>query len=183
MILIGLGANLSSRQFGPPRATLGAALERLQAHGIVISRRSPWYRSAPVPVSDQPWYVNGVALVTTRLSADELLETLLMVEAGMGRRRSEPNAPRILDLDLLAYDQLSIDKMTAGGIHVTVPHPRMTDRAFVMLPLADIAPAWRHPKSMRSLADFIEALPPDQSTEPMADASGLFGTEWQSPEN
>ncbi len=183
MILIGLGANLSSQQFGPPRATLGAALERLQTHGIEISRRSPWYRSAPVPVSDQPWYVNGVASVTTRLSADDLLETLLLIEAGMGRVRSEPNAPRILDLDLLAYNQLSIDKTTVGGVHVAVPHPRMTDRSFVMLPLADIAPTWRHPTLPMSLTEFIQALPSDQSTEPMADASGIFGTEWRIPEN
>ncbi len=182
MILIGLGANLSSRQYGSPRATLGAALEQLQAHDVEITGRSPWYRSAPVPVSEQPWYVNGVASVTTRLSADALLETLLDVEAGMGRQRSTPNAPRILDLDLLAYDQLSIDKTTAGGIHVAVPHPRMTDRAFVLLPLRDVAPTWRHPTLSGSLAELIEALAPGQSTEPMADAAGLFGTEWRSAE-
>jgi len=182
MKLIGLGANLTSRQFGPPRATLGAALERLQAHSIEISRRSPWYLSAPVPVSNQPWYVNGVASVTTELSADDLLKTLFMVETSVGRVRSEPNAPRILDLDLLAYDQLSIEKTTTDGVHVSVPHPRMTDRAFVMLPLADIAPTWRHPTLAPSLTDFIEALPTEQSTEQMADASGLFGTEWRNPD-
>ena len=103
MILIGLGANLPSPEHGPPQATLAAALEALAARGVETLRRSPWYESAPVPPSGQPWYVNAVAEVESALSPQVLLAALLDVEAGFGRVRSVRNASRTVDLDLLDY--------------------------------------------------------------------------------
>ncbi|HUC65092.1 MAG TPA: 2-amino-4-hydroxy-6-hydroxymethyldihydropteridine diphosphokinase [Stellaceae bacterium] len=160
MILIGMGANLPSAA-GPPQQTLEAALAALAEAGIVLERRSAWYRSAPLPAGagDQPWYVNGVIAVATRLTPVELLGVLHRVEARFGRVRRQRNEPRVLDLDLLDHD---------GALrHETpvLPHPRLQERAFVLLPLADIAPDWRHPASGASLAALIAALPPGQPVE------------------
>ena len=95
-ILIGLGANLPSPEHGPPVATLEAAVAALAARGLAIRARSRWWESAPVPVSDQPWYVNGVVEVETVLTPEALLALLHEVEAEFGRHRSVPNAPRVL---------------------------------------------------------------------------------------
>ena len=132
MILIGLGANLPSPEHGPPRATLAAALEALQARGARVLRRSPWYESAPVPPSGQPWYVNAVAEVESGLSPPALLDALLAVEAGFGRVRGARNASRSVDLDLLDYGGL----VTGPDEKPELPHPRLHERAFVLLPLA-----------------------------------------------
>lgn len=158
MILIGLGANLPSAA-GAPAATLAAALAELEAAGVAVERRSPWYRTAPLPADDQPWYVNGVAAVATRLGPEELLALLHRIEAGFGRRRRRRNEPRELDLDLLDYQGL------VRAAAPVLPHPRLTERAFVLLPLADVAPGWRHPATGAGTAELIAALSPGQRLE------------------
>ena len=154
MILIGLGANLPSPEHGPPQATLAAALAALAAEGVTTLRRSPWYESAPVPPSGQPWYVNAVAEVETALSPLALLAALLEVEAGFGRVRGARNAARTVDLDLLDYRGL----VTGPDEPPALPHPRLHERAFVLLPLCDLAPGWRHPASGRTVEALIRAL-------------------------
>ena len=163
LIFIGLGANLPSPRHGPPRSTCEAALTAMTEAGLEIVRRSRWYRSAPMPVSRQPWYVNGVAQVASVSTPARLLELLLGIEGQFGRRCREPNAPRILDLDLLAFGDL----VTGLADGVVVPHPRMHERAFVLLPLRELAPGWRHPVSGLGVGDLIAALPPDQVAEPI----------------
>lgn len=158
MILIAMGANLPSVA-GPPQQTLEAALAALAEAGIALERRSAWYRSAPSPAGDQPWYVNGVVSVATRLAPVELLGLLHRVEARFGRVRRQRNEPRVLDLDLLDYNGKLRQETPV------LPHPRLHERAFVLLPLADIAPDWRHPASGASLAALIAALPPGQLVE------------------
>jgi 2-amino-4-hydroxy-6-hydroxymethyldihydropteridine diphosphokinase len=160
MILIGLGANLPSA-LGPPLATLEAALAALEKARVAILARSPWYRSAPVPASDQPWYVNAVASIATALGPVELLALLHQVEARIGRERRTRNEPRAVDLDILDYDGL------VRADAPMLPHPRMQARGFVLLPLRDVAPGWRHPVSGAGLAELIAALPADQHTEKM----------------
>ena len=161
-IYIGLGANLPHPTYGAPVDTLKAALADLGARGIAIQALSPWYRSAPVPVSDQPWYLNAVARIATELPADRLLEVLHEVEEAFGRVRSEPNAARRIDLDLLDY----CGEIASGGPgKATLPHPRMTARAFVLLPLADLAPAWRHPVTGAPIVALVAALPAGQIIE------------------
>jgi 2-amino-4-hydroxy-6-hydroxymethyldihydropteridine diphosphokinase len=162
-ILIGLGANLASPDHGPPVATLESALGALSAQGLAIRARSRWWESAPVPISDQPWYVNGVVEVATDLPPEPLLGLLHRLESEFGRRRSVPNAPRILDLDLLAYGDL----VRSGLEPPLLPHPRMAERAFVLFPLAEICPHWRHPATGRSLEELIAALPADQIVRPL----------------
>lgn len=156
-IYIGLGANLPSAA-GSPVATLEKAVADLAASGIAIRRRSPWYETAPVPrADDQPWYVNGVVEVASDLAPADLLAKLQRLEAEAGRVRSIANAPRPLDLDIIAYG----DRVETRNTPL-LPHPRMEIRAFVLLPLQAIAPRWRHPVSGREVAELIAALPPDQ---------------------
>lgn len=160
MILIALGANLPSAA-GEPPATLAAALAALAEAGVALERRSPWYRSAPVPAGDQPWYVNGVAAVATPLGPDDLLALLHRIEARFGRTRRSRNEPRSLDLDLLDYE----GRVRAAA--PALPHPRLHQRAFVLLPLRDVAPDWRHPVSGAGVDALIAALPPGQEIEPL----------------
>ena len=169
LIFIGIGANLPSPRHGPPRSTCEAALTAMTEAGLEIVGRSRWYRSTPVPASRQPWYVNGVAQVASASTPARLLELLLGIEAQFGRRRREPNAPRILDLDLLAFG----DVVTGLADGVLVPHPRMHERAFVLRPLMELAPGWRHPVSGLGVGDLIAALPPGQAAEPMDGAPAL----------
>jgi 2-amino-4-hydroxy-6-hydroxymethyldihydropteridine diphosphokinase len=163
MIIIGLGANLPSPDFGSPQATLTAALAALDATGIRVLSRSRWYESEPLPKSDQPWFVNAVASVETTLAPEKLLTVLLETEQKFGRRRSVANAARAIDLDLLIYD----DIITEDPSGLVLPHPRLQDRAFVLLPLREIAPGWRHPVLGRSIEDLIRDLPRDQLARPI----------------
>jgi 2-amino-4-hydroxy-6-hydroxymethyldihydropteridine diphosphokinase len=157
-VYIGLGANLPSPEHGSPQATLEAAMRALEARGLRIVARSPFYESEPVPVADHPWYLNAVIEVATDLSAPATLAILHSVENAFGRVRRERNAPRVLDLDLLDHR----GEVRDGPDSLLLPHPRLTDRAFVLLPLRDIAPQWRHPVSGRTVAELLESLPQGQ---------------------
>lgn len=163
MIFAGLGANLASPVFGPPVRTLEAALARLDGADCRAVRRSSWYESAPVPASDQPWFVNGVVELATALSPARLLARLHQVEDALGRVRSVPNAPRVVDLDLLAYGEEVLDQ-APGPL---VPHPRLHERAFVLLPLRELAPDWIDPRTGRSIDELIRALPAGQVCRPL----------------
>jgi 2-amino-4-hydroxy-6-hydroxymethyldihydropteridine diphosphokinase len=157
VILIGIGSNLAAAGFASPLETAAASVARLSDIGIAARRRSRWYTSQPVPPSDQPWYVNGVVAVETALAPIALLDALLAVEAGFGRRRSVPNAARTLDLDLLDYDGTQ-----CVGERLILPHPRLHQRRFVLAPLAEIAPHWRHPGFGKTAAELLAVLPPEQ---------------------
>lgn len=159
MILIGLGANMPSAEFGAPRNTIEAAIAVVEAEGITVARRSSFYESAPVPESDQPWFVNCVIRVETGLEPEPLLDLLLDIERRFGRRRSVRNAARVLDLDLLAYD----DIVTGPDARPVLPHPRMHERAFVLQPLVEIAPDWKYPGDSTRLGMLIERLPAGQT--------------------
>jgi 2-amino-4-hydroxy-6-hydroxymethyldihydropteridine diphosphokinase len=152
MILIALGANLPSPA-GPPAATLRAALARLEQRGVKILSVSSFYETPAWPDPAQPVFVNAVAAVTTAFQPVELLMLLHGVETDFGRLRSAPNAPRTLDLDLLDYDGLV---MTDG---VVLPHPRLAHRSFVLAPLAEIAPDWRHPVTGLGAGELLASLP------------------------
>lgn len=166
MILIGLGANLPHSRHGGPQRTCEAALSALGYADLRVLRRSRWYESEPVPPSDQPWFVNGVAELMTTLGPGELLERLHGVEADFGRVRRQVNEARILDLDLLAYG----GQVSAPGESPVLPHPRLAERAFVVLPLAELAPDWLHPVSGLSARDLAARLPAGQTARPLGSA-------------
>jgi 2-amino-4-hydroxy-6-hydroxymethyldihydropteridine diphosphokinase len=160
LILIGLGGNLESRRFGSPRDTLTAALAELEREGIGIAERSGWYWTEPVPHANQPWFVNTVVSAATNRDGVELLTVLQAIETRFGRVRSERNAARVLDLDLLDYH---------GQVEQTpslvLPHPRLHQRRFVLVPLAEIAPDWRHPLFGLTAGELLDRLAEQQRVE------------------
>jgi 2-amino-4-hydroxy-6-hydroxymethyldihydropteridine diphosphokinase len=160
VILIGIGGNLNSPEYGSPRDTQAAALSVLEQEGVGILARSASYRTEPVPCSDQPWFVNAVAAVAAPLDAGGLLALLQAVERRFGRVRAEPNAARILDLDLLDYEGAVIRTPS-----LVLPHPRLHERRFVLVPLAEIAPDWRHPLFALTAAELLAQLGAAQQIE------------------
>jgi 2-amino-4-hydroxy-6-hydroxymethyldihydropteridine diphosphokinase len=152
MILIALGSNLSSRA-GSPADTLRAALAELTQENIRVAAVSPLYETRAWPDPADPPFVNAVARIETKMSPQALLARLHDIERGFGRERRARNAPRTLDLDLLDYDGRVED-----GPPV-LPHPRMAARGFVLVPLRDVAPDWKHPVSGLSVTALMAALP------------------------
>ena len=145
---IALGSNL-----GDSQKTLESALVALdQTPEITWQARSHWYITAPVG-PPQPDFLNGCALLLTTLTPQALLATLLEIEQQFGRVRQERWGPRSLDLDLLLFDDLILETNS-----LTLPHPHMTERAFVLVPLAEIAPDWVEPVSGKAIADLVQAV-------------------------
>jgi 2-amino-4-hydroxy-6-hydroxymethyldihydropteridine diphosphokinase len=151
---IALGANLPSSA-GPPETTLAAAAERLAALGN-ITARSSLYSTAPVDFRDQPRFANAVVALQTHLSPQQLLDSLLAIELEFGRDRaaSPPNGPRTLDLDILFYGDMVLNQ---SGLEL--PHPRLAGRAFVLVPLHQIAPDLHDPRSGKTVAEMLGSLP------------------------
>lgn len=146
---IAIGSNLGDRE-----RALDDAVRLLVDETGARSRRSPLYETEPVGYRAQPRFLNGVVELTGALpSPHALLDLCLSIERRLGRERTVPNGPRTVDLDLLLYDDLRVDD---EGL--TLPHPRMHERAFVLVPLADLAPHARHPILDRSIAELLAAL-------------------------
>lgn len=158
MILIGLGSNLVDVEGRRPLESCLAALDLMTTRGLPIVASSRWYETAPVPVSDQPWFVNGVARIEATLEPGAILTVLHDIEAELGRVRTVRDAARVIDLDLLAVG----DRVSAPDAWPVLPHPRLGERAFVLRPLRDVAPTWRHPVSGRSIDELLAAVGDDQ---------------------
>ncbi len=156
---IGLGSNLGDRM-----ATLRTAVQRLETLGR-ITGVSSLYETEPVGYLEQPRFLNAVVALETALAPIDLLRALLGIERDLGRTRSFPNAPRTLDLDLLLVDDVILDTT-----ELTLPHPRLHERAFVLVPLAEIAPEAVHPVSGQTVRELLRALPDRDGVEVYAPA-------------
>jgi 2-amino-4-hydroxy-6-hydroxymethyldihydropteridine diphosphokinase len=150
---IALGANLASWA-GPPEATLSAAVSRLGELGRIV-RRSSLYSTEPVGFAEQPRFVNAVVALDTKLEPRELLSALLEIEKEFSRDRSTgiPNGPRTLDLDILLMGDLEVSE---PGL--VLPHPRLAERAFVLVPLFEIAPRLTITGRKETVAELVQAL-------------------------
>lgn len=163
MILVALGANLPAADGAAPLDACRAAAAALDGLlGLRLRAVSRWYESAPVPPSDQPPYVNGVARLDGEADPAALLAALHAIEARAGRRRGAPNAARTLDLDLVAMGDL-----VRAAPDPVLPHPRAHLRAFVLAPLRDVAPGWRHPVLGCGVEELLAGLP-EQSVRVLA---------------
>jgi 2-amino-4-hydroxy-6-hydroxymethyldihydropteridine diphosphokinase len=152
LVYLGLGANVGDR-----RSNLESAIAQLAALGTVTARSS-FYETEPMEVPGQPWFLNCAVELETELMPKQLLARLLEIERALGRkrRRGQPKGPRTLDLDILLFGTSVVE--TAG---LTIPHPALHERRFVLEPLAEIAPEARHPVLKRSVRELRDALPKD----------------------
>ena len=146
---LGLGSNL-----GDKRGNLRAALAALADRGT-IAAVSPLYATEPVGPVEQDWFLNACARIETGLGAVEMLGVIAGIESNLGRERKIPNGPRTIDIDLLLYADLIVESAA-----LTVPHPRLHLRRFVLEPLAAIAPDLMHPRLRKSIADLLKEQPP-----------------------
>jgi 2-amino-4-hydroxy-6-hydroxymethyldihydropteridine diphosphokinase len=144
MILIALGSNLPG-PWGSPRQTLLRALKEMPFHNIRVRNVSRLLETAPFGVTNQPGFVNAVALVETRLAPEALMRALHMIERKAGRVRRKRWGPRTLDLDLIDYNGLVRAPARTTIKPLALPHPGVSERTFVLEPLVEIAPCWRHP--------------------------------------
>lgn len=175
LCLIAIGGNLPS-EVGSPAETLRAAVERLGDEGARIEGLSPLYRTAAHPEGSGPDFVNAALTMRWPGPPEEVLALLHRVEAAFGRQRARRWAERTVDLDLIAMGDLvrpdtdtfaiwrgldPVEQQRRAPDRLILPHPRMQDRAFVLVPLADVAPGWVHPVLGRSVAEMLAALPED----------------------
>ena len=173
--IIALGGNLHSTA-GSPLKTLEITLGLLQKYNILTENISAWWRTPAYPRESGPDFVNGVVSVKCNYTHNELLSTLHKVENHLGRKRDVRWGPRVVDLDLIAYgDAIAPDEtevrrlMTLGDAAATapppdqliLPHPRMHERAFVLVPMAEVAPDWRHPLLGKTTTEMLNDLPPE----------------------
>lgn len=149
---LSLGSNVGDRV-----AHLRDAIARLESIGRVVSVSS-FYETEPVEVTDQPWFLNCAVGLETALTAEQLMARLLQIEQEMGRRRIQKKGPRTIDIDILLFDDLILDSPD-----VTIPHPAMQKRRFVLEPLAEIAAEARHPGVKKTIRELLEELPAGQS--------------------
>ena len=167
VILVALGGNLPT-EHGDPRRTLEAALREMEAHGIRVVAVSRFFRTPPISPHEQPDFVNAVAEVETDLGPAELLAELHGIERQFGRERRLRWFERTLDLDLLDYRGEVVEAVGergpeagTGPLPLALPHPGIPERGFVLVPLRDVAPAWKHPITGNSVDELVAALPPE----------------------
>ena len=158
MILVAIGANLPGADGASPRDACQAAAEAVRAiPGLGFIALSPWYRTAAIPRSEQPDYCNGMIRLEGEMAAAALLERLQQIERELGRVRGERNAARVIDLDII-----DLNGTIRAVPDPVLPHPRAHLRAFVLRPLLDVAPAWRHPALRQNVATLLAELPPQE---------------------
>ncbi len=145
IIYLSLGSNL-----GDKKENLQKALEELKKGYITVKKISSFYKTQPVGLKEQPDFFNIVIKAETSLSPDELLRSILNIEKKMGRKRKKKYGPRIIDIDILLYNDLIIKKK---GLNI--PHPAMHERNFVLIPLKEIEPQLTHPELKKNISEFI----------------------------
>ena len=153
---IAMGANLKSDLNLTLKENLEIALNMFQGYDLNVLKVSNWYKTQPIPISNQPWFINAVIKISTKKSPKELLETLQTIEKLFGRKRNILNGPRTLDLDIIDYNGLIENN------DPILPHPRMHIRKFVLIPLQDIEPNWVHPIMQKNIKFLIKKQKDDQ---------------------
>ena len=151
LVYLSLGSNVGDREI-----QLRDALRRLAAIGRVVGVSS-FYETEPVEFTDQAWFLNCVVALETTETPEQLMMALLQIEQQMGRRRIQKKGPRAIDIDILLFDEAILDSPA-----LTIPHPAMHQRRFVLEPLAEIAPEVRHPVLEKTIRELLEALPAGQ---------------------
>jgi 2-amino-4-hydroxy-6-hydroxymethyldihydropteridine diphosphokinase len=153
---LSLGSNVGDRG-----NHLHDAISRLEMKGRIISVSS-LYETEPVEFTDQSWFLNCAVAFETTDSPEQLMVELLLIEQEMGRLRTQKKGPRIIDLDILLFTNATTDDVVINSEEVTIPHPAMHQRRFVLEPLAEIAPEAWHPVRKKTIRELLDDLPPGQ---------------------
>jgi 2-amino-4-hydroxy-6-hydroxymethyldihydropteridine diphosphokinase len=151
LVYLSLGSNLGDRQ-----VQLQDALAKLAAVGRVVATSS-FYETEPVEFTQQPWFLNCAIALETNKTPEQLMAAILRIEEEMGRRRVQKKGPRAIDIDILLFDDTIVDSK-----ELTIPHPAMHQRRFVLEPLAEIAPELLHPVLKKTIGELLDSLPPGQ---------------------
>ena len=149
---LSLGSNIGDRE-----AQLRDAIARLGSVGRVVAA-SGFYETEPVEFTEQPWFLNCVAALDTNKTPQQLMAAILGIEEEMGRKRVQKKGPRLIDIDILLFDQAVVESK-----EITIPHPAMHQRRFVLEPLAEIAPELLHPVLKKTIRQLLDALPGGQA--------------------
>ena len=156
-VLIGIGANLYSSKFGTPLNSCNEALKEIEKD-FKIKKKSSWYKSEPIPKSDQSWFINGIIEIIYECNNPlELLKKLNQIEKKFGRIRKQLNEARIIDLDIIDFKS-----QVSTNADLTIPHPRMHKRKFVLLPIQELNPNWTHPIYKIKIKKMLESLDDNQ---------------------
>ncbi|MBI5967168.1 MAG: 2-amino-4-hydroxy-6-hydroxymethyldihydropteridine diphosphokinase [Deltaproteobacteria bacterium] len=161
LVYIGIGSNLGDKLGNCRRAIAAIVADRRNQ----LMKCSPFYQTEPVGKKDQDWFVNGVVAVETSQGPREFLDFLLAIERMMGRERGEPWGPRVIDLDLLFFGN---EILKEGDLQI--PHPRLHERRFVLVPLRDIAPHHGHPLIGKTISQILSELPEEEKVLPFPEA-------------
>lgn len=160
-VYIALGSNIGDRE-----SNLREATSRLAESAMHVTKLSSFYETEPVGYLDQPWFLNAALEATTDLSPDQLLALLRNIESRMGSSKPFANGPRLIDLDILLYDDAVIHTS-----NLQIPHPRMLQRNFVLVPLAEIAAHLRHPSWPANIADTLAKSPDPSAVRKLSPSS------------
>ena len=157
MIILGLGSNLPSR-FGDRFENLNLAISYLEKYGIKISKKSSYYETPSYPNKKDPKFINIIVSTEIYSSPRDLVSVLIFIEKKLGRVRNKKNDPRTCDIDIIDYNNKIID-FTYENLNFTAPHKKLAHRSFVLFPLQEILPYWKHPKTKETVSTLIQRLP------------------------
>ena len=156
MIFLALGSNLSS-SFGDRFANINLAISHLQEYGIKIIKKSNFYETYSYPYKENPKFINIIISIKTHLSPIDLMSVLLFIEEKLERKRNKKNDPRTCDVDIIDYNNKIFD-FRYKNLNLTVPHKELIYRNFVLLPLQEISPKWKHPVTKENISSLIDKL-------------------------
>ena len=160
MVILGLGSNLSSNH-GDRFYNIDAAVKYLEFYGIKLISKSSYYETPSYPDQNNPKFINIVISVETKLTPPDLASVLLFIEEKLERKRKNKNDPRTCDIDIIDYNSQILD-FKYLNFNFSVPHKEISNRNFVLIPLNEINPTWRHPKTDNSITNLIDKLPNEE---------------------